>query len=71
MGLDAQALVKARCKGEVQAGSGTTLAMSAAFEQALNVYYKTQRIVFDDALGAGPGNFTVKVGPVTPGTLGL
>lgn len=33
--------------------------------------YKTQRIVFDEALSAGPGNFTLMVGPVAPGSLGL
>jgi hypothetical protein len=35
------------------------------------VYYKIQRVVFDEALGAGSGNFTVMIGPVTPGALGL
>jgi hypothetical protein len=71
LGLDAQSLQRAGYNGEIKAGSNSALALDASFEQPLNVYYKTQRIVFDEALGAGPGNFTVTVGPMTPGTLGL
>lgn len=71
LGLDVQSLEKAGYKGEIKGGGSSALALDASFERPLNVYYKTQRIIFDDALGAGPGNFTVMVGPVTRGALGL
>lgn len=71
LGLDVQSLQKAGYKGEVKSEGSRALSLDAAFEQPLNVYYKTQRIVFSDALGAGPGNFTVQIGGNAPGTLGL
>lgn len=68
-GLDIQSLAKAGYTGTAKAASNNGLSLDASFERDLNVYYKTQRIEFRDALGAGPGNYIVIVGPLVQGAL--
>jgi len=71
IGLDVQSLKSAGYKGSANIGQGATLSLDGVFDNPLNIYYKAQRISFDDGLGVGPGNFIIKLGPAQQGKLGL